>query len=457
VFALLRFSVLFWACAYFALAAISGHTYFRSIAFGLAATFALWLILGSLLSDNEPMPVPDAWLLAAILAWAAWCAISVLWSIHPAYSRAEVGTEIGWGLATAAIFHVAARNGRAFRAIVTVAVAVTALLAILALHAALTTQGFDPDRALVRSHGGVGAFSTLIVLVMPVLPLLMAPKPVGYGPRWLPLVAAAGVFLLLLVAARITENRMIWLALAVGFLLAAALAAWRWRRRLQRAPLRWGAMLLLLLLVVGALFVDAAIQRSREGKKMEASVAQALADDPRIVLWQHTFERIRDRPWLGFGYGKSILREELQGELGDPMLAHAHNVFVSQWLQTGAIGVVLLCLLLIALAWRYARFLRSTDGTLAAIGLSGLVMLATFVVKNLTDDFMIRPTSKEFWALNASLIGYGLWRLRAERVALAASATRVAPDEPSATIAPAIPSPPSAPAARVQESVQNER
>ena len=30
-------------------------------------------------------------------------------------------------------------------------------------------------------------------------------------------------------------------------------------------------------------------------------------------------------------------------------------------------------------------------------------MLVTFVVKNLTDDFMIRPTSKEFWALNALL------------------------------------------------------
>jgi hypothetical protein len=39
-------------------------------------------------------------------------------------------------------------------------------------------------------------------------------------------------------------------------------------------------------------------------------------------------------------------------------------------------------------------------------------MLVTFVVKNLTDDFMIRPTSKEFWALNAFLIGYGVRKLR---------------------------------------------
>ena len=84
VFALLQFSTAFWACAYFALVAISGHTYFRSIAFGLAAAFALWLVLGSLFSDNEPMPVPDGALLAAILAWAGWSAASVAWSISPA-------------------------------------------------------------------------------------------------------------------------------------------------------------------------------------------------------------------------------------------------------------------------------------------------------------------------------------------------------------------------------------
>ena len=33
----------------------------------------------------------------------------------------------------------------------------------------------------------------------------------------------------------------------------------------------------------------------------------------------------------------------------------------------------------------------------------------------LTDDFMIRPTSKEFWALNALLIGYGVRKLLRSR------------------------------------------
>jgi O-antigen ligase len=203
---------------------------------------------------------------------------------------------------------------------------------------------------------------------------------------------------------------MIWVAFAVGFVAAAVLAALRWRSRLERAPLRWTVIVLSLLLLVGILFVDAAVQRAKTDHRPDTSVAQAIADDPRFLLWQHTFERIRERPWTGFGFGKSILRTELQGELGDPMLAHAHNLFVSQWLQTGVIGALALVALLLALAWRYATFLRHRDGALAAIGLVGLVTLVTFVTKNLTDDFMIRPTSKEFWALNALLVGYGIRR-----------------------------------------------
>ncbi len=181
IFALLRFSLLFWACSYFALVAISGHTYLRSIAFGLALVFALWLILGALFSDGEPIPVPDWYLWGALVAWSGWSAASVGWSLHPAYTKAEFGTEIGWGMATAAIFYVAARTGTAFRTLTVVAVTCAGFLSALAVFAAVTTGTFDPEHALARSHGGAGAFSTYLVLVIPLLPLLLAPKPVGFG------------------------------------------------------------------------------------------------------------------------------------------------------------------------------------------------------------------------------------------------------------------------------------
>jgi O-antigen ligase len=411
VFAFIELSLVTWACIYFALIAVSGLTYGRSVAFGIAMAFALWLTLGAIFYDAAPVPIPDTYLWIALLAWAGWCAASYFWSTRPAFSRAEIGTEIGWGLCTMFVFYVAARSGAAFRAVATTAVGIAVLLSILAIHAVIV-RGGDPEKMIAHLHGGVGAFSTYLVLVVPLLPMLFARRPLGYGTGPVTVACVASSFILLIVAARTTENRMIWLAFAAGFIVAGGLAAWRWRGRLKRAPWRWTAVLLALLLLVGVLFMDAAMQRARMDHRPDTTVAQAIQDDPRFALWQHTFERIGERPWVGFGFGKSILRAELQDELRDPMLVHAHNVFVSQWLQTGAIGVAALCALLLALAWRYAAFLRAGDGVLAAIGLTGLAMLAMFLTKNLTDDFMIRPTSKEFWALSALLIGYGIRRER---------------------------------------------
>ena len=40
----------------------------------------------------------------------------------------------------------------------------------------------------------------------------------------------------------------------------------------------------------------------------------------------------------------------------------------------------------------------------------GIALLAGFIVKNLTDDFLFRSNAKEFWALSALLLGYGVRR-----------------------------------------------
>lgn len=412
-FALLRFSLLAWASVYLVFVVMSGHTYIRSVAFTLALALAVWLVLGAILSDGEPIPQPPRPLLIALAAWSGWSAASLLWSIHPAFSAAELGTEVGWGLCTVFIFYVAARSGLALRTLVLAAVGIAMVLCVLAIAVAYRDSITDLDRALSRAHGGAGAFSTYLVLVAPLLVLLLAPRPTGFGTRWPVLAGVAIAFALMLMAARITENRMFWVALGAGFVVTASLAAWRWRARLRRAPWRWLAVLALLLAILTVLFVDAVGHRARTDFAPNASVARTFTDDPRIALWQHTFRRIGERPWLGFGYGKSILREELRGELGDPMLAHAHNMFVSQWLQTGAIGVLTLVSLLVALSWQYWRFLRVNDATLAMLGLVGLGLLASFLVKNLTDDFLVRPNSKEFWAFNAMLIGWGIRRGRA--------------------------------------------
>ena len=134
--------------------------------------------------------------------------------------------------------------------------------------------------------------------------------------------------------------------------------------------------------------------------------------DPRLVLWERIAERLTARPLTGYGFGRRILADELTRETGNPLLAHAHNVFASQWLQTGLVGLLAFVAFLAALGARYTRFIRSRDDTLAFIGVLGLALLAGFVVKDLTDDFLFRSNAKELWALTAFLLGYGVRRER---------------------------------------------
>jgi O-antigen ligase len=254
----------------------------------------------------------------------------------------------------------------------------------------------------------VGAFSTYCVLVAPFLITLLAPAPVGFGAGRLSMIVGAGLLALLLVTAKLSENRMVWIALAGVFATGFVLAAARWRAPLGFGMRRWLTPLLALFLVLGLLFADVARDRAREISTVQVGIMQIFAGDPRLSLWEVAAERIGERPWTGYGFGKSILQEQISRALGDASLTHAHNLFVNQWLQLGVVGLAAFIALLAALAWRFLRFLRAPDDALALIGLIGLTMLVGFIVKNLTDDFLFRSNGKEFLALTAMLLGYGI-------------------------------------------------
>ena len=185
--------------------------------------------------------------------------------------------------------------------------------------------------------------------------------------------------------------------------------------RLRWSALRWVTPLLALFLVLGLLFADVARERARENSPFQGGVVQSFTADPRVALWEVTAEWIGDRPWVGYGFGKLILHDQIAGALHDVTLTHAHNLFASQWLQLGAVGLAAFVALLAALAWRFVRFLRGPDDALALLGLIGISMLVGFIVKNLTDDFLFRSNAKEFWALTAMLLGYGV-RMEQDRV-----------------------------------------
>lgn len=391
------------AAAYLALLPSNAWTALRSIAFGAAAAFALLVVLEGVFGRGPRVPTPGRSILITLGLWCAWSVASLAWSINPEYTTGQLKREIAWSLLAMMIFFVAPGNAFAWRVMLISALGAFAVYSALALGLAATPAGWDA----ARWHAGVGPYSTHVVLVAPLLLTLFAPAPVGFGNRARALVTGLALLILLLASARLTDNRMVWIALATVFAVASGLAAWRWRATLARAPLRWSAPLFALLVVLAALFVDVARERAHVDFPQQTSVAETLAEDPRLGLWDHTLARIRDRPWTGYGFGRAILADELKSALGNPMLWHAHNVFASQCLQTGLIGLALFVAVLGTLVVRLARFIGARDDMLAFVGIVGLALIAGFVVKNLTDDFLFRNSAKEFWALLALLLGFG--------------------------------------------------
>jgi O-antigen ligase len=398
--------LLAFAATYLFMLPTNAATFAVSVSFGIAGLCAIITFVRASRNPATRIPLAGPSILIPLGIWAAWSCASLAWSLDPAYSRSQLAREVMDSLLAMLIFYTAARDARSVRVLVGAALASFACFALLAIATDVTTGQWDAG----RWHHGVGAWSTWLVLIAPFMFALIAPPPAGFGGGARLQFLGFLLLALLLTTARMTENRIVWIALAVVFAVASLAAVLRWPQTFTRTPLRWVAPLAMILLALGLAFANVLEERAQISR--QGSVAVSIERDPRIVLWEHITSRIAARPWTGYGFGRLILADKLEAEMGDPLLAHAHNVFASQWLQTGLVGMLAFTAFLAALALRYLRFLRSRDDTLAFVGVAGLALIAGFIAKDLTDDFLFRSNAKELWAMTAFLLGYGMRRER---------------------------------------------
>ncbi len=416
----LRLLALFTA-AYLFLQPTNHGTILRSIAFGGTVFFAAcalgWNLWERSKTRETRIPLPPWQIVISGGAWFAWSALSYFWSVKPHYTAGQLSREVTENVLVIVAFYIASRDIATLRTYVAAALASFAIMATLALGMAMSPAGWDP----ALKHNGVGPYSTYVVLTAPLLLTLIAPAPVGLRRRSLALALGAVLLGLVVATARLTDNRMIWIALAAVFASAATLSAVRWPRTFLRSPWRWLAPVAAIFVILGFAFTDAARERAHADFPPNTSVRATLKADPRIRLWHEISDRIGDRVWQGYGFGRRIQAEEIAGDLPDLQLTHAHNLFASQWLQTGAVGLALFVATLGTLALTFLRYIRSRDDVQAFLGVVGLSLLIGFVVKNVTDDFLFRSNAKELWAMLAILVGLGT-RLSARDAKLAVDA-----------------------------------
>ena len=340
--------------------------------------------------------------LVGFAAWALLAALSLAWSVEPRYTLGELRAEIFYpALALGVFFLAAARDASRWR------IWCAALLAGSAtMFAGLALQEFLPFA--VTRHSVLeqrSAWSTHLVLIAPLLFVLGWPRPWGAErPPWVQALALA----VLLVAAWETHNRMTWIAFGAQLVLAMAV----WRATPAMAPTRirdLRRVTVAAVLVVGVAFAGALVERNERFFGAQAPVMTSFERDLRPKIWSTALEQWRSAPWLGHGFGREIVAGAfmpLTTRLADhPEIRHAHNVFLDVAIELGVVGLATLVALLALLVREYRGFLRRPE--VAVLGVLGLTLVAGFVVKNLTDDFMHRHNALVFWALNGMLLGLG--------------------------------------------------
>lgn len=340
--------------------------------------------------------LPREFTIAAV-AWIALSVASIAWSDSVRYTQEELRRELTYGALAFILFYSGTREPRDAH------IGIVALVAGALLLGALEwVRHFFPwlPRA-VKYEAAQGSFSTQLVLVAPLLAMLAWPRPLGMAarPRNIALIALG-----LIASGLATENRMLWLSLATGAVIAFAVfqagsAPQEHRARMMRILL--GALAVIALVIAASWEYKAARYYPKA-----ATPVESLSMDERPRVWGLALDLIRERPLAGHGFGREIVGDRLERSLPErtlqPRIRHGHNVFIDVALQLGAAGLLAFVAMLGALVHAYARVRHTPAG--APVTIAGIAMIATFVTKNLTDDFFYRPSSLTFWAINGMLL-----------------------------------------------------
>jgi len=361
----------------------------------LAAAILVTVIL---VRERRLPPLP-AWPMAA---WIALGAASALWSADPGVTLHDVLYDM---LLPAVVFlaawRMAADLGAFDRARWAACGGVLCLAAIVVqvLAAGRPAATFMPDaNGLSRIYywPGVGVASTFAALIVPfaLLSILSSRRAERY--------AGAVVLAAAITVGMVSQNRIVWPSILLS---CAAFIAWLWPA-LAPAPRRLAAGVLCAAAVAaGGAFYYASLERNIAVSK--------LSGDLRLQAWREWTGIALEKPLLGHGFGRSLLRRE--GERGvsrdlrqrEPhYLSHGHNLFLDVAVQLGVLGLAIYLALLGALLREYWRLGGAgARGRLRLLGATGFSLFVAMIAKNSTDDLMGQAVVIAFWGYAGVLLG----------------------------------------------------
>jgi O-antigen ligase len=350
--------------------------------------------------------LPPRDVLIAIGAWILLAPLSLAWSIDWRYTLEELRAETLYGALAFGVCFVLAADPPRWRVWCITLLAGT----VVTLAAKGLQLGFGIALWRHSPDGGIGAFSTHLVLIAPLLVALVWDSPWGFRRGALFLAAALVALLSAAWAVRdawMIPNRIVWPSLAVVFLVA--IVAGRASRAFEKSPLAGlRGVVLAAALAICIAFAASIAAKSERFYRADPGFGASVERDLRPRLWSVGIEQLRSAPWLGHGFGREILAPvflpETPAVADHPPIRHSHNALINIAMELGIVGLAVFVAVLFTLARHYARLLARPEAAL--FGVIGLALLAGFITKNMTDDFLHRHNAQVFWALNGMLLGF---------------------------------------------------
>lgn len=387
-----RYSLALWPAAIFLfILPFTGTVALRltSLAIATAITFITW----------RTQPIPPISFKLPLLLWAGMALLSLSKALDPAYTLGEIKNEIGYTMLAFFTFYSLTQGEREWklwnRVLILgfLVISASGISAYWLAHGKWVTNG---------PHGGVGDYSTYLILVLPFILLGTIKTPLTKFPAnltWL-------LLPILLVGGYLTLNRAFWPALLV------VAATFIFLYHFRTHPLQISKRTLVIFILLGTLaavpFIAVVKHKVIITESNRVIPETTIQGDPRIPLWKFAFENIRDHPLTGAGFGRGALRQTLKSHFNNgQQLWHAHNLFLNYAVQMGVGGLLAIMLLFLAIGKEFWKLYRSTKPDISLIGIVGLALLSGVIAKNMTDDFFVRQHALLFWALVGMCLGYG--------------------------------------------------
>lgn len=380
-----RYSLTLWPAAIFLFILPFTHSValrLSSLAIAATITFITW---STRTTPSIPFKLP-------LLLWAGMAFLSLSWAFDPAYTLGEIKNEIGYTMLAFFTFYSMTQGEHEWKLWNKMLVLGFLVISASGISAHWLAYGNWNENG---PHGGVGDYSTYLILIFPFILMGAVKSPFTKFPgnlNWI-------LLPILLVGGYLTLNRAFWPALLTATVIFIFL--YHFRTQPLQINKRTLSIFILLITMAAAPFIVVAKHKAVLTGINAEILAKTMQEDPRLPLWRFAIEKIRERPLTGAGFGRGAWRQPFYGYL------HAHNLFLDYALQMGVSGLLVIMLLFWAIGKEFWKLYRSTNPDLSLIGITGLALLSGFIAKNLTDDFFVRQHTLLFWALVGMCLGYG--------------------------------------------------